>query len=70
MEQIKEMIQELAQPQFYSIKDVAKMLNWAEKTTQELFNRSDFPSTNIGKEKKVERQALIEYFKVARKRGE
>lgn len=70
MEQLKEMIEQLSEPKFYSIKDVAKIINWSEKTVQELFNREDFPSCDFGKEKKVEKYAFTKYFETKRKRGE
>lgn len=68
MEQLKQIAEELAEPKFYSIKEVSNMLGWAMGTVQDLFNRADFPSTDFGKEKKVERDALKEYFRVPRRR--
>lgn len=36
-----------------TVKDVAKDLLMGENKTNEIFNREDFPSINIGKTKKV-----------------
>ncbi len=36
-----------------TVKDVAKDLMMGENKTNELFNRSDFPSVNIGKTKTI-----------------
>lgn len=68
MEQLKEILEGISEPKFYSIKDVVSLTGWSEKTVQELFNAKGFPSTNLGKEKKVERNALKEYFKIPRRR--
>lgn len=53
---------------FISIKELAKITGWSEKTVQTLYNRSDFPSTDYGKEKKAEIHAIVEYFKVPRRK--
>lgn len=54
--------------QFISIKEFSKMTGWSEKTVQELYNKPDFPSTDFGKEKKAEVHAIIDYFKVPRRK--
>ena len=53
---------------FVSIKEFCQMTGWSEKTVQELYNRDDFPSTDFGKEKKAEVHAIINYFKVPRRK--
>lgn len=53
---------------FISIKEFSKIAGWSEKTVQNLYNRPDFPSTNYGKEKKAEIHAIVEYFKVPRRK--
>lgn len=60
---------ELNENKFYSIKTFVPVIGWSEKTVQELFNTPDFPSTDIGKEKKALGSAIIEYFKVPRRRA-
>lgn len=54
--------------QFISIKEFSKMTGWSEKTVQELYNKPNFPSTDFGKEKKAEVHAIIDYFKVPRRK--
>ena len=54
--------------QFISIKEFSKLTGWSEKTVQDLYNRPDFPSTDFGKEKKAEVHAIIDYFKVPRRK--
>ena len=54
--------------QFISIKEFSSLTGWSEKTVQELYNRADFPSTDFGKEKKAEVHAIIDYFKVPRRK--
>ena len=54
--------------QFISIKEFSKMTGWSEKTVQDLYNKADFPSTDFGKEKKAEVHAIIDYFKVPRRK--
>ena len=68
MEELNAILEKLAEPKCYSIKEVSKMMKMSLATTREMFNRKDFPSIDFGKEKKVEREALIEYFKVPRRR--
>ena len=53
---------------FISIKEFSKITGWGERTVQELYNRPDFPSTDYGKEKKAEIHAIVEYFKVPRRK--
>jgi len=54
--------------QFIGIKEFSNMTGWSEKTVQELYNKADFPSTDFGKEKKAEVHAIIDYFKVPRRK--
>ena len=54
--------------QFISIKEFSQLSGWSEKTVQELYNKPDFPSTDLGKEKKAEVHAIIDYFKVPRRK--
>ena len=54
--------------QFIGVKEFADITGWSERTVQELYNRADFPSTNYGKEKKAEVHAIIDYFKVPRRK--
>ena len=68
MEQLNVIVEKLAEPKFYTIEEVAELTGWCLSTVRDLFNRDDFPSTNFGKEKKVEREALKEYFKVPRRK--
>ncbi|MCX8075260.1 MAG: hypothetical protein N2749_06735 [Clostridia bacterium] len=51
---IKSAIERLDDPwKNLTVKDVAKDLMMGENKTNELFNRSDFPSVNIGKTKTI-----------------
>lgn len=75
LDQIKELVNSLNEVkekasliQFISIKEFSKLTGWSEKTVQELYNKPDFPSTNFGKEKKAEVHAIIDYFKVPRRK--
>ena len=42
-----------------AVKDVAKDLYMGENKTNEIFNRADFPSVNIGKTRKIQKIAYI-----------
>ena len=53
---------------FITIKEFAEITGWSIPTVQNLYNRKDFPSTDYGKEKKAEIHAIIEYFKVPRRK--
>ena len=53
---------------FISIKEFAEITGWSLPTVQNLYNRPDFPSTDYGKEKKAEIHAIVEYFKVPRRK--
>ena len=53
---------------FISIKEFSKITGWSVATVQNLYNRPDFPSTDYGKEKKAELHAIVEYFKVPRRK--
>lgn len=53
---------------FITIKDFSKITGWSIATVQILYNRPDFPSTDFGKEKKAEIHAIVEYFKVPRRK--
>ncbi len=75
LDKVKELIKGLKEVeekanliQFISIKKFVELTGWSEKTVQELYNRPDFPSTNYGKEKKAEVHAIINYFKVPRRK--
>lgn len=75
LDKIKELVKSLNEVkekanliQFISIKEFSKMTGWSEKTVQDLYNRADFPSTDFGKEKKAEVHAIIDYFKVPRRK--
>jgi alcohol dehydrogenase YqhD (iron-dependent ADH family) len=51
---IKKAIDKLEDPwKNLTVKDVAKDLKMGENKTNELFNRDDFPSVNIGKTKTI-----------------
>lgn len=75
LDKIKELVKSLNEVkekanliQFISIKEFSKMTGWSEKTVQDLYNRADFPSTDFGKEKKAEVHAIVNYFKVPRRK--
>ena len=75
LEKVKELVKHLHDLhettqliQFVGIKEFSDISGWSEKTVQELFNRADFPSTDYGKEKKAEVHAIIDYFKVPRRK--
>ena len=52
------------QVKFYTITDIMKMTGWSEMTVQKLFNDPKFPTSDFGKTKLVEENALINYFSV------
>ncbi len=54
--------------QFISIKEFSKLTGWSEKTVKEFYNKAYFPSTDFVKEKKAEVHAIIDYFKVPRRK--
>lgn len=57
---VKEAIKSLDDPwKMLTVKYVAKDLYMGENKTNEIFNRSDFPSVNIGKIRKVQKLAYI-----------
>lgn len=75
LDKVKELIKSLDEIkekanliQFVGIKEFAEISGWSESTVQDIYNRPDFPSTNFGKEKKAEVHAIIEYFKVPRRK--
>jgi len=75
VEKVKELMHSLKEIEktadlltFINIKEFSKITGWGERTVQELYNRPDFPSTNYGKEKKAEIHAIVEYFKVPRRK--
>lgn len=75
LDKIKELVNSLNEVkekanliQFISIKEFSKLTGWSEKTVQELYNKPNFPSTDYGKEKKAEVHAIIDYFKVPRRK--
>ena len=53
---------------FITIKEFSKITGWSIPTVQKLYNRPDFPSTDYGREKKAEIHAIVEYFKVPRRK--
>ena len=53
---------------FITIKEFSEITGWSVPTVQNLYNRPDFPSTDYGKEKKAEIHAIVEYFKVPRRK--
>ena len=53
---------------FISVKEFSEITGWCVPTVQNLYNRPDFPSTNYGKEKKAEIHAIVNYFKVPRRK--
>lgn len=60
IELVKEAIKSLEDPwKMLTVKDVAKDLYMGENKTNEIFNREDFPSVNIGKTRKVQKLAYI-----------
>ncbi|MEG0643580.1 MAG: hypothetical protein RR489_06805 [Clostridia bacterium] len=63
---IKIHLEENNKTTFYGIKDVMSVLNWSEVTVQNLFNRTDFPCTDYGKEKKILKSEFENYFKSKR----
>lgn len=75
LDKIKELVKSLNEVkekanliQFISIKEFSTLTGWSEKTVQDLYNKADFPSTDFGKEKKAEVHAIIDYFKVPRRK--
>ena len=53
---------------FITIREFSEITSWSIPTVQNLYNRPDFPSTDYGKEKKAEVHAIVEYFKVPRRK--
>ena len=53
---------------FYSIYDLIDLLGWSEPTVQKLFNDPKFPAVDYGKQKVVEKHALIRYFSERREK--
>lgn len=59
-ELVKQAIKSLDDPfKMLTVKDVAKYLYMGENKTNEIFNRADFPSVNIGKTRKIQKIAYI-----------
>lgn len=59
-ELVKQAIKSLDDPfKMLTVKDVAKDLYMGENKTNEIFNRADFPSVNIGKTRKIQKIAYI-----------
>lgn len=68
-ELVKEAIKKLEDPfKMLTVKYVAKDLYMRENKTNEIFNRKDFPSVNIGKTKKVQKLSYI-LWKMEKKNG-
>ncbi len=53
---------------FYTINDLMELLGWSEPTVQKLFNDPKFPAIDFGKQKVVEKHALINYCSQRRER--
>ncbi len=53
---------------FYTIDDLIGLLHWSRAVVQKLFNDPKFPSVDFGKQKVVEKHALIKYFSVKREK--
>ena len=53
---------------FYSIYDLIELTGWSEPTVQKLFNDPKFPAVDYGKQKVVEKHALIRYFSERREK--
>ena len=59
-ELVKQAVKNLQDPfKMLTVKDVAKDLYMGENKTNEIFNRADFPSVNIGKTRKIQKIAYI-----------
>ena len=59
-ELVKQAVKNLEDPfKMLTVKDVAKDLYMGENKTNEIFNREDFPSVNIGKTRKIQKIAYI-----------
>lgn len=59
-ELVKQAVKSLDDPfKILTVKDVAKDLYMGENKTNEIFNRADFPSVNIGKTRKIQKIAYI-----------
>ena len=59
-ELVKEAFKKLDDPfKMLTVKDVARDLYMGENKTNEIFNRADFPSVNIGKTKKVQKLSYM-----------
>ena len=59
-ELMKQAVNKLEDPfKMLTVKDVAKDLYLGENKANEIFNRVDFPSVNIGKTRKIQKIAYI-----------
>lgn len=59
-EMVRQAIKSLDEPfKMLTVKEVAKDLYMGENKTNEIFNRLDFPSVNIGKSRKVQKLAYV-----------
>lgn len=59
-ELVNQSVKSLEDPfKMLTVKDVAKDLYMGENKTNEIFNRADFPSGNIGKTRKIQKLAHI-----------
>lgn len=59
-ELVKQAVKSLDDPfKMLTVKDVAKDLYMGENKTNEIFNRADFPSINIGKTRKIQKISYI-----------
>ena len=53
---------------FLDAKELSKKLGWSMRKVFKLFNDPEFPSSDYGKKKVVEMDALKKYFSVKRER--
>lgn len=51
----------LCQEEYYTTKDVARLLGCSEASAREYMNRPDFPRLNVGKGFKVSKIAFFKY---------
>jgi len=65
---LKELNDNVKSLAFITINDFCKLTGWSKNTVQNLYNSPDFPSCDLGKEKIAEVHAVIDYFKVPRRR--
>lgn len=54
---------------FITIKDFSLLTGWSIRTCQNVFNLPDFPSSDYGKEKIAEVEAVRKFFEQPRRRN-